>query len=237
MKKVIILIIFSLSLLIYTNQNSIQQKKDNILTIQQDKTDLILEHGLGINQITKTKNTIEMYRDFLEGKISVEGIDINLISIPTGEPNKRYETKYAFFDSNGDEIPELHVRGGHYYCIFTIKDNNLILWKSFSPNPPFYALNNGAFICRKLGAAPRHDNYGYVILNYSGDEIYNLNFSKYDEDGDGIYGINDEYLFNWVNVSKEQWEELTKQYLYVDNMEIEQIRNEISWNVLYKQQN
>lgn len=88
-----------------------------------------------------------------------------------------------------------------------------------------------------MGAAPIHDNYGYVILNYSGDEIYNLNFFKYDEDVDGIYGINDEYLFNWVNVSKEQWEELTKQYLYVDNMGIEQIRNEISWNVLYKQQN
>lgn len=51
----------------------------------------------------------------MSGQISVHGIDINYITVPTGEPDKRYPTKYAFGDSNGDDIPELHLKSSRYY--------------------------------------------------------------------------------------------------------------------------
>lgn len=52
-----------------------------------------------------------------------------------------------------------------------------------------------------------------------------------------VYDDNDEYLFDWVNVSKKQWEALTERFLYIDESGVEQIRNEIEWIVLFEEAN
>jgi hypothetical protein len=173
------------------------------------------------------------YNKFLAGKISVEGVDINYLTIPTGEPNRRMGTKYAFFDSNGDKIPELHVNSGRYYYIFSYINNKLVVFKELSPYPQYYALKNGAFICWWPGAGPMSDAYNYIIYDYMGKEVWNVTFSKFDKNENNVYDENDEYKFDDVAVSKKTWDKLTKRYLYTDKNGIEQIRNEIKWTTLY----
>ena len=184
-------------------------------------------------QKTDDENSMQIYQKFLNGDISADDIDISYITIPTGEPNKRYSTKYAFFDSNGDKMPELHINSGRYYYILTYNNNKLKIWKNLSPYPNYYALNTGAFISHYFGAGPKSDVYNYYIFNYTGDEILLINFSKFDSNMNGIYDENDTFVFDGVNVTKEVWESLTERYLYVDDLEIEQIKNEIIWTVLY----
>lgn len=67
-----------------------------------------------------------------------------------------------------------------------------------------------------------------------GNEVYELNFSKYDKNKNGLYDEDDEYLFDGVNVTKEIWEGLTERYLFTDSSGVERIRNEIEWTVLFE---
>lgn len=184
--------------------------------------------------VTAVDKALISYNNFLNDKKSVDGIDIDTITIPKGEKDRRYATKYAFWDSNGDNIPELHINSARYYYVLSYIDDELTLFKDFSPCPQYYALSNGGFISHKFGAAPNFDVYNYSIYNFSGDEIFNINFSKYDLNENGIYDNNDEYFFDGVNVTKEMWEKLTERYIYRDAMEVEQIRNEINWTILYE---
>lgn len=182
---------------------------------------------------SKMEKVIKMYNEFMDGKINVEGIDINFLTTPKGEPNKHYAAKYALFDSNGDKIPELHINTARYYYILSYINNKLIIFKDLSPYPQFYALKNGAFISHQFGSAPISDVYKYFILDFLGNEVWEVNFSKCDKNENGIYDNNDEYLFDGVNISKEIWDALTERYLYIDEKGIEQIRNEIEWVIIY----
>lgn len=67
-----------------------------------------------------------VYEEFLEGKIDCDGIDIDFITIPTGEPDDKYDTKYAVFDCNGDEEAEFHVKSARYYYVFQYKNDTLV---------------------------------------------------------------------------------------------------------------
>lgn len=178
-----------------------------------------------------------MYNEFLDGKITVDGIDIYFLTTPSGEPNKHYATKYAFFDSNGDKIPELHINSARYYYILSLINNKLIILKDLSPYPQYYALKNGGFISHRFGTAPMSDEYNYLILDFLGNEVWEINFSKYDKDNNGIYDNKDDYIFDGVNVTNEIWDALTERYLYTDKNGIEQIRNEIEWVVMYDETN
>lgn len=206
---------------------------------QQDKNNLILGESKEILLATEETKTdqdiaIELYNEFLTGNTKAGSWDINEMTIPTGEPDKRNATSYSYFDSNGDKIPELHVKTGKHYNIFTIRDNKIVEWKILSPNPPYYALTNGALLCRRFGAGPKEDTYNYIILDYLGNEIYRLSFSKHDQNQNGIYDDDDEYLFDKINVTKGQWKALTDKFLYTDEAGIEQIKNEIEWIVLFE---
>lgn len=206
---------------------------------QQDIYDPVLGESEEILIATAEPKTdldiaFELYNEFLTGNTRAGSWDINEMTTPTGEPDKHYATSYAYFDSNGDKIPELHVKTGKHYNIFTIRDNKIVEWKILSPNPPYYALNNGALLCRRFGAGPKEDTYKYIILDYLGNEIYRLSFSKYDQNKNEIYDDDDEYLFDEINVTKGQWEALTEKFLYIDEAGIEQIKNEIEWIVLFE---
>ena len=114
---------------------------------------------------TETLEAMLAYQEFLEGKISVDGIDIDSITVPTGEPGSHYETKYAFFDCDRNGVPELHVNSARYYYIFQYKDKNVWVYKNLSPYPYYYALQNGAFISHRMGAGPVSDGYKYSIFD------------------------------------------------------------------------
>lgn len=169
------------------------------------------------------------YQEFLEGRITVDGIDIDNITVPTGEPDRHYETKYAFFDCDRNGVPELHVNSARYYYIFQYKDETVQVYKNLSPYPHYFTLQNGAFISHRMGAGNKSDEYQYYIFDTFGREIFHIGFSKYDENGNGEYDEDDEYIFDNVKVTKEIWEDLTRQYLYEDEDGIEQIKNEIEW--------
>lgn len=93
------------------------------------------------------------------------------------------------------------------------------IFKNLSPYPYVYALKNGGFISWDAGAAPMSDSYCFFIFDCFEEEIYNISFSKYHLNKNGICDNDDEYWFGNVRVSKETWEELSVRYLYVDDME------------------
>ena len=211
-------------------QNSSHQDMSEIVTTEPEALLTSTE------AVTLDKDTaIELYNEFLAGNVRAGGSYIDEIITPTGEPGNRYATSYAFFDSNGDGILDLHFNASRYYYVYTIKEDKIVMLADLSPYPHSYALNDGTFISHRMGAGPKHDLYAYYILNYLGDELYVLSFSKYDENQNGIYDDDDSYLFNEVDVTKTQWELLTEDYIYIDESGIEQIKNKIEWTVLFEE--
>ena len=181
----------------------------------------------------KIVQAIAIYQEFLEGKISSkEGYSIEEMTIPTGEPEHRFSTSYAFWDSTGDDIPELHVNAARYYYVFAYRDGELVRWLDLSPYPCYEALKSGAFIFH--WDKPGDKGFRYSIFDYSGNEIMGITFNKYDKNNNYIFDEDDEYLINWVEVTQEAWEGLASQYLYIDENGVERIRDEIDWTVLYE---
>lgn len=205
---------------------------EKIFVFNTDKQVLNQEN---LEQTAIIDEAITSYNEFLSGQKSVDGIDIDFITSPKGEKDKRYATKYAFWDSNGDKVPELHINSARYYYVFSYINGEMYLFKDLSPYPHYYALNNGGFISYRPGGAPDSVEYNYLIYNYSGDEILNINFAKYDSNENGVYDSDGEYFYDGVEVTREIWEKLTERFLYTDIMGIEEIRNEISWIILYEE--
>lgn len=230
MKKTLILLIACI-FVVFLGLNSVKS-----VAVQNNKKNSATK---GTETVAKD-TAIELYKEFLSGQISVHGIDINYITVPTGEPDKRYPTKYAFFDSNGDDIPELHLKSARYYYIFSFINNKLVLWKDLSLEGDSIPLTNGAFINQDNDTALLEEHYNYFILNYSGDEVFSLKFYRKIIKWNGVYDGYDndvntyKYYYAGTEVSKEQWDELIKSFLYTDNNGVKQISNQIKWNVLYK---
>ena len=202
---------------------------------QQDRSDPVLEESTR-TLIAETKtgqvNAIELYQEFLTGNTRVDGWDIDEMATPKNEPDKRNATWYAFCDSTGDHIPELHVKAGQYYKIFTIRDNKMTVWKDLSPTHYYFPLNNGTFLRYYSESAFNQITYDYIIYNTLGDEIWSIRFYT-------KYGIDrtpekTEFYFADVKVTEEQWNELTNQFLYTADDGSVVIRNEVEWVTLYE---
>jgi len=190
---------------------------------------LTADNEISTNEQNSEKDVaIDAYMEFLNGSINVESIDIDFITIPTREPDKRYITDYALFDSNGDLIPELHIKSARYYYILSYKDKELFIWKNLSPKPYYYAINNGAFLSWHMWAH-NHDEFNYMVFDYLGNDILGISFSRYDDNQNGVFDDADKYLFDGVIVTKTIWEELAERYLYTDENGVEHIKNEIEW--------
>ena len=166
------------------------------------------------------------YSDFLEGNRGVRIDDEELWTENASEDRIRY----AIFDMNGDAIPELHIYSwgvrGNAYDIFSYQENEMVLWYSgVSYEQP---LNNGAILHTYHGAAPKHDIYLYKTLNFHGEIQVQLSFQRGDRNENGIYDDADDYFFEEVPVSKEQWGQLTKKYLSIH-------ADQIQWKNIPKQ--
>lgn len=72
-----------------------------------------------------------------------------------------------------------------------------------------------------------NDIYTYHIYNFMGNEIWNITFLCYDTNENGSYDEDDEYLFDDIEISKKQWDELTAKYLYSDSEGDLKIQNEM----------
>lgn len=154
---------------------------------------------------TVNESVIKLYHKFLLGDAYVGNISIDDIITSDNKLDGRKLTNYALFDSNGDKIPELHIKAGRDYYVLSVLDETLYVWKNFNTS-----------------------SYDYIIYDYLGDEVWALNFkvrSNYENK-------EDKYYFANVEVTKEQWEELTEQFLCVDESGRCRVCNEIEWTEL-----
>lgn len=184
--------------------------------------------AVGIDQ----EEAINIYTDFLNGDRELDGLHIDELTIPTGEEERRYPTKYAFQDSNDDGIPELHINSTRYYYVFSFKNGEPYVWKNFMGSYCF-PLKDGGFIVWSVRTF-KDDLYTYCKYNCEGQEIYSVSFSWDDSNDNGIHDENDEYLFDDKKVTQDQWNNLTKEYLYQDEEGVWRIANELDWIILYE---
>ncbi len=174
------------------------------------------------------KAAISAYEEFLNGSTSAldskhaisEG-DVTIQDLAEST------TRYAFFDMNGDGVPELHLKSGMAgYTIFTYRDEKVALWH----NGPDYELplNNGAILYERVGAAPTHTNYYYLLLDFEGNEASKVYFSKYhsiNETDSTESADYDVFMLDEKEVSKEEWDLETKMYFM-------HLSDQITWEAL-----
>jgi hypothetical protein len=137
-------------------------------------------------------------------------------------------SQYALFDMNGEDIPELHVRSGLYYCIFTYDNDDLSVW--YHGRDWSWPTNDRAILHTRLGGGPPRWDYQYEVLDYWGNVTMSIEFVKADWNMDGVYDENDEYLVEGVKVTMGQWDALTEEYLSAtsDSIEWFELTNDFS---------
>ncbi len=169
------------------------------------------------------KREYSLYMEFLRGNRAVNGMMISDIIIPTGEPEKQYFSEYTFWDSDGDNFNELHIRSERYYYVIDCVNDELCVWKELHPRTEL--LNNGDYLYIHIGEAPPHYDYQYFVTNQEGEDVWSISYSWYDENNNGAFEKNDLYLMEGTQVlSYEEWEEVQKNYLNVGTDKISWIR-------------
>lgn len=157
------------------------------------------------------------------------------LGIPKDEPEKRASVLYSFFDVNGDGTPELILSFARQYLYLSVESGELYVWRFIFSSFPLYITERKEHISQSwAGIAGSEESYNCYLLDYSGNEIFNLAFSRYDYNQDGTFDNEDEYTFDGVRVSHKQWMALTRRYLYTDAKGNEQIKNKIEWTVLFE---
>lgn len=208
------------------------QVSDNNQIIGTTENEKDSEQIVSENSVKKEK-VLELYQEFLEGKIDIDDLNIDDLTIPTGEPERRYPTRYALGDSNGDSIPELHVDAARYYYIFTYMNGKLSTWKKFSSGD-YYPLKNGGIMETGLGIVSNYE-FAYYMFDYFGEETLCIRFSVNDTNNNSTFDDGDEYFCDDVLVTKDEWDKLTESYLYRDENGIYQIADELEWEVLFEE--
>ena len=180
----------------------------------------------------KVAQAVKMYQEFIEDKRTVSGWDIKTLSTPTGEPERRVETKYTMVDVNRDGIPELHVYGARSeYVIFSVKDGEMYQFGYFqSYMCEYHPLKNGTFLCKINDRHDYGEDYKYFELNALGEPINEVEFSWVSRDTDyWTYQEKDIYEFDGKKCTYEKWYALTRQYLKTTVTGNEGVRNAAEW--------
>jgi hypothetical protein len=172
------------------------------------------------NESFAYNDALAAYDNFLAGSINAQDlkheISDGVVTIKDISLEPDLKTYYTLFDMNEDGIPELHLRPivGGSYAIFTYLDGQIVLWHGGSDYES--PLNNGAILYERDGAAPTHINYYYLVLDSDGNEISKVYFSKYhsvDESGLTESTDYDVFMFEDKEVSEDEWNSLTNEYL------------------------
>ncbi len=169
-----------------------------------------------INETTSSENIVAdtLYNEFLSKKtnaVDKNGSTITLESYLDDLPKNAWR-KYAIYDMNGDSIPELIIKTGRSFDIFWIKNDKVTLW--YQGTNYAKPLNNKAILYERPGGAPKHTDYQYIVLDYTGEEVLKISFSEYYGGDDPSFierfGNNELYLINEQQVSKTIYENLCK---------------------------
>ena len=165
---------------------------------------------------SELEQAMELYEEFLSGKRNAkwEGEDFSIDKIP--KVGAGWD-KYAFFDMNGDGIPELHIRFSGYYYIFSCKNGEIFVFTILPLESKL--LNNGAILKAWDSESHWMKQYAYVVLDCFGNEQLNIDFAthKLSDDDETVY------LYKDKEVSKEEWNTLTEKYFSIGSDQIEWI--------------
>ena len=172
---------------------------------------------------TKYNAAIKVYNEFLNEKIKAkdkrtgEMVGANEAWNPfTGKPGI---IEFALFDVNKDGIPEL-LTSASTHRVFSYQNDQLWHWYETDGsvmNGPTYILENGALFSQKTSTG-----YSYTYITFDSEgAVSEVWFHDPGEDYEGAI-----YLFNYENVSKEEYQQLTKEY-----MELSQKKATVEWYV------
>ena len=138
--------------------------------------------------------------------------------------------KYTFIDMTGDGTDELCIENIEMY-FFTIEDGKLNHWRT-EGNTYTDLLSNGAIFYERDGAAPEHIDYQYYELDENGSVAFKTTFSWYEatEWPEGpnkeLIAYPDRYWVDDIEVTKEEYEEKTKEYMTLS-------KDRVTWNTGY----
>ncbi len=156
------------------------------------------------------KNAETLYNDFLFKDVAAkdkQGKSLKADDVKTAG------AKYTFYDMNGDREDELLIKSDSGLKIFWVKDGNVTLWhEATSYTEP---LNNGTLLSKRSGGAPKHTDYVYTILNYSGDELFSEQFSEYETSAK-----NGQYFIGDAEVDKAVYEKVAEPVLNLQSDKI-----------------
>jgi len=232
-KKISILTVILFCIFLNACANTENEENKEIKTSIENAENKKNEDSIKNEEVLDMDTIIKIYEEFLAGNISLGDLDIDFICFPKGEPDRPDSSKYAFFDSNGDNLPELHVKSTRYYYIFTVQNGELTMWKNLSPYPYYIPLDNGGFL-RYHDETSMYGriSYNYIIYNFSGDEVINIYF--YEQFASELLEQEDGYFLDDVELTKEQWEALTRKFFKMKEGDSLQLDNEIEWTVIYE---
>ena len=216
--SLLLLLLFTMTLFDNSNSHCFSQEYiDSITNSINTETMKFLKNDKA-NKVEICK-AMSLYKEFLKGNITVNSINMEYLATPTGEPEKRKMIQYGFFDSNGDGIPELHIYADRRdpYFVFTVKNNKMEIWLQRNPYYYYFPLDNGAFM--NCDGSSHFESFNIEFYNNSACLIYEISFYKNDTNRDGIYDEDDEYIFDDVYVTKEQYEKLISKFIYTDGNE------------------
>ena len=173
---------------------------------------------------TENSAAINAYSEFIGGALNLETdgtpISINDLlyyySHSVIVDGEAICDRYALFDMNNDNVPELLIASDRTY-ILTYKSGKLYLWWTDEYWSGYSrVLSNGHILHIRPGAAPAHLTYHYLILNNAGEEMQHIVFEQYDMDEDGTY---DYFEFEEdKDLSRDEWLQRTRQYLSAEEI-------------------
>lgn len=192
---------------------------------------------LTVQKKSKVEKVMMLYNDFISGEINFNAYNLEEMSIPTGEPEKRYYTDYAIVDSNGDGLPELHIRSGREFRVFLYKNGEIVhTYASFSRPFQYTLRNDGTFLFWNITTEYeeiRKDYYCFFQVDSEGNEYNELKFYWMDLNGNAIYDKDDLYFFDEEECTEIEWINKTKEYIYINDERKAQghadILDEVEW--------
>lgn len=191
----------------------------------------------------ESERIIKLYNDFISGEINFKAYNIEEIATPTGEPKKRYHTDYAIVDSNGDGLPELHIRSAREFRVFSYKEGEIVhIYASFSQPFNYTLRNDGTFLYWDVNstfARIRKDYYRVFQVDNDGNEHIESEFYWRDMNGNAIYDEDDQYFFDEEECTETEWIKLTQKYIYINDERKAQggadILDEVEWTIYCEQ--
>lgn len=182
---------------------------------------LNVSKGYGFFYQQNEVNAEQLYKKFLKGE--VPALDNEALK----HLNEYFEFDlgkepytYTFLDVTNDGVDEICVRQSYNKWFFTVKDG--AIYHYYTDDMTYsQLLNNGALLYERHGGAPTHINYEYYTIDENAERKVIATFSWWDGksvEAGKIYP--DTYIFNDKEVSKEEYEAKTKEYLSVGSDKI-----------------